>query len=210
MSTINTNGKIAYIYNQSNDTWYAIGGSVNTDAEYVWSANQEFSAQVTLDSVVNAKAGVNNFQNPTARDAAITSPTNGVACFIRQTDSGTVINQLQYYYNGEWRYVLDSMTPVDVTSDYTITKADVGKTLFVTSSSPVVITIPANSTTPFVVGQKIEIIRNGSGTVTISGESVSVIINSKNSNKTIAAQYSGAVITKKDTNTWLLIGDLTA
>lgn len=210
MSTINTNGKIAYIYNQSNDTWYAIGGSVNTDAEYVWSANQEFSAQVTLDSVVNAKAGVNNFQNPTARDAAITSPTNGVACFIRQTDSGTVINQLQYYYNGEWRYVLDSMTPVDVTSDYTITKSDVGKTLFVTSSSPVVITIPANSTTPFVVGQKIEIIRNGSGTVTISGESVSVIINSKNSNKTIAAQYSGAVITKKDTNTWLLIGDLTA
>lgn len=210
MATINSDGKIAYIYNESNDTWYALGGAVNTNAEYTWSADQVFGAVVTFDSVVKAKAGVNNFQNPTARDAVITSPTNGIACFVRQTDSGTVINQIQYYYNGEWRYALDAMTPVDITSDYTVTKADAGKTLFVTSSDPVTITIPANSTTAFVVGQKIEFIRNGSGTVTFAGESVSVIINSKNSNKKIAAQYSGAVITKKDTNTWLLLGDLTA
>lgn len=210
MATIDSNGKIAYIYNQANDTWYAIGGAVNTNAEYNWSADQVFESVVTFDSVVNAKAGVNNFQNPTARDAAIPSPINGISCFVRQADSGTVINQIQYYYNGEWRYALDSMTPVDITSNYTITKADAGKTLFVTSTDPVTITIPANSTTAFINGQKVEIIRNGTGTVTIAGESIAVIINSKNSNKTIAAQYSGAVITKKDTNTWLLIGDLTA
>jgi len=39
---------------------------------------------------------------------------------------------------------------------------------------------------------------------------VGVIINSKNSNKKISSRYSGAVLTKVDTNTWLLLGDLTA
>jgi hypothetical protein len=216
MATINSDGKIAYIYNQSNDTWYAIGGAVNTNAEYTWTADQEFSSVVTFDAVVNAKAGINNYLNPTARDAAITSPANGIVCFVAQKNDGTIINQIQYYYNGEWRYSLDSITSVDITSNYTITKDDAGKTLFITSSSPVTITIPANSTTSFAKGQKIEFIRNGSGTVEFAGEVISqgqpspVTINSKNSNKKIAAQYSGAVLAKYNTNTWLLLGDLTA
>lgn len=216
MATINSDGKIAYIYNESNDTWYALGGAVNTNAEYTWSADQQFSSVVTLDSVVNAKGGVNNFLDPSARDLAIASPINGIVCFVRQKNDGTVINQLQYYYNGEWRYALDSMTSVDITANYTITKDDAGKTLFITSADAVTITIPANSTTAFVKGQKIEFIRNGSGAVTFAGEVTTegqpspVTINSKYSNKKIAAQYSGAVITKKDTNTWLLLGDLTA
>jgi hypothetical protein len=216
MSTINSDGKVAYIYNSGDDTWYALGGAVNTNAEYTWAADQTFDAVVTLDSVVKAKAGVNNFIDPTARDAAIPSPVNGIVCFVKQKDDGTIINQIQYYYNGEWRYALDSMTAVDITADYTITKDDAGKTLFITSSSAVVITIPANSTTAFAKGQKVEFIRNGSGAVSFAGE-VTVVgqpspvtINSKFSNKKIAAQYSGAVITKKDTNTWLLLGDLTA
>jgi hypothetical protein len=209
MATINSDGKVAYIYSETNDTWYAIGGAVNTNAEYTWNADQEFNSVVTFDTVVNAKAGINNYQNPTARNTAIPSPTNGIVCFVRQEDSGTVINQLQYYYNGEWRFINDSVDFIAKTADYTIEKADAGKTISVTSSSDVVITIPTNSTTPFVIGQKIEILRNGSGNVSVAG-AVGVILNSKNSNKNIAAQYSGAVISKIDTNTWILIGDLTA
>lgn len=207
MATINSDAKIAYIY--KDDVWYAIGGAVNTNAEYTWTADQTFGAVVNFDMVANAKAGVNNFQNPTARDAAITSPTNGIVCFVRQTDDGSVINQIQYYHNGEWRWYGDSATFSLKTSDYTITKDDAGKTLDVNSSSDVTITIPANSTTPFIIGQKVEIVRNGSGNVSIAG-AVGVTLNSKNSNKKIAAQFSGAVLTKTDTNTWLLIGDLTA
>jgi hypothetical protein len=209
MATINSDGKVAYIYSETNDTWYAIGGAVNTNAEYTWNADQEFNSVVTFDTVVNAKAGINNYQNPTARNAAILSPTNGIVCFVRQEDSGTVINELQYYHNGEWRFINDSVDFIAKTENYTIAKADAGKTISVTSSSDVVITIPTNSTTPFVIGQKIEILRNGSGNVSVAG-AVGVILNSKNSNKKIAAQYSGAVISKIDTNTWILIGDLTA
>ena len=209
MATINSEGKIAYIYNESNDTWYAIAAAVNTNAEYTWTADQEFSAVVTFDSVLNAKAGVNNFQNPAARDEMITSPSNGIVCFVRQDNEGNVINQIQYFYNGDWRSNDDSATFVTKLANYTVDKIDAGKTIIVDSSSDVTITIPANSSVPFVKGQKIEILRNGTGKVTIAGDA-GVVINSKYSNKNIAAQYSGAVITKTDTNTWLLIGDLIA
>ena len=209
MATINSDGKVAYIYNESNDTWYAIGGAVNTNAEYTWTADQTFSAPTTFEFVVNAQAGVNNFQNPTSRDLAISNPSNGIVCFVRQEDSGLVINQIQYYYNGEWRNYSDSVNFVNKTSDYTIIKSDSGKTISIDSSSDVIITIPANSTTPFIVGQKIEFVRLGTGNVSIEG-AVGVNIYSKFNNKKIAARYSGAVITKIDTNTWLLIGDLTA
>jgi hypothetical protein len=209
MATINSDGKVAYIYNASNQTWYALGGAVNTNAQYTWTADQRFGAAVTFDTVVNAKAGINNYQNPTARNSAITAPTNGIVCFVRQENSGTVINQLQYYHNGEWRFINDSVDFLAKTANYTIEKTDSGKTISVTSSSDVIITIPTNSTTPFIIGQKIEIIRNGSGNVSIAG-ALGVTLNSKNSNNKIAAQYSGAVISKIDTNTWILIGDLTA
>jgi hypothetical protein len=209
MATINSDGKVAYIYNQSNDTWYALGAAVNTNAEYTWTADQTFSSVVNFDMVTNAKAGINNFQNPTARDTALVSPTNGIVCFVRQTNAGAVINQIQYYHNGEWRWSGDSAEISLKTADYTITKDDAGKTVNASSASDIVITIPANSTTPFINGQKIEIFRSGTGNVSIAG-AVGVTINSKNSNKKIAAQFSGCVLVKTDTNTWLLIGDLTA
>jgi len=209
MATINSDGKVAYIYNASNQTWYALGGAVNTNAEYSWTADQDFKSVVTFDTVANAKAGVNNFQNLTARDAAITSPSNGVVCFVRQNNNGDVINQIQYYYNGEWRYYGDATDLVTTLSNYTIAKTDAGKTLNVDSSSDVTITVPLNSSVPFIKGQKIEVVRNGSGNVTFQG-AIGVTINSKFMNKKIAAQYSGAILVKIDTNTWLLIGDLTA
>jgi len=210
MATINSDGKNAYVYNASDDTWYSIGGAVNTNQEYSWSADQTFTAATTFNNVIKAKAGVNNFQNPTARDLVLTSPTAGLVCFVRQENDGTPIDQVQYYSGSEWRYVNDSATFVTKTADYTVVKADAGKTISVESASDVVITIPLNSTAAFSVGQKIEFIRYGAGAVSFAGATVGVIINSKNSNKKISSRYSGAVLTKVDTNTWLLLGDLTA
>ena len=108
MATISSESKVAYMYDEATDAWYAIGANVNTAGNYVWTGTNAFNNSVVFSDVLNAKAGVNNFQNPTARDAAIPSPANGIVCFVRQEDSGTVINQVQYYYNGVWRYVNDS------------------------------------------------------------------------------------------------------
>jgi hypothetical protein len=47
------------------------------------------------------------------------------------------------------------------------------------------------------------------GSVTFIADT-GVTLNSKNSNKSIAARYSGVSLFKFDTNTWLLVGDLIA
>lgn len=209
MTSTSSTSKLAYMYDQQTDTWYPIGGAINTGSAYTWTSTQTFAATVDAQSVLNARAGINNFLNPAARDSIISSPTNGVVVFVRQDALGNVINEIQYYYNGVWRNYNDSAALGSVSSDHEIGLSDAGKTIRVGSSNPVTITVPLNSTTPFIVGQRIEIIRKGSGEVTIEGP-VGVTINSKNSNKRIAAQYSGAVLVKDDTNTWILIGDLKA
>ena len=60
---IDSESKVAYIYSSSTDKWHPIAGAVNTGAAYTWSADQQFSTTVTFESVVKAKAGVNNFLN---------------------------------------------------------------------------------------------------------------------------------------------------
>jgi hypothetical protein len=209
MATIDTSGKVAYMYNAEDDTWYAISGAINTNAAYTWTATQTFGTTANFQSALNAKGGVNNFQNPTARDTIISAPTNGIVCFVRQEDGGSVINQLQYYHNGAWRAYEDSVTVSAKTTNYELVLSDAGKVINMNSSSANTVTIPLNSSTPFVVNQKIDIVQTGSGQTTIAG-AVGVTIQSKNSNKKIASQFSGASLIKLDTNTWLLIGDLTA
>ena len=71
------------------------------------------------------------------------------------------------------------------------------------------ITIPAASTTNFAINSRLDILRLGTGNVSVTPDS-GVTLLSKNNNRKIAARYSGATCIKIDTNTWILIGDLTA
>jgi hypothetical protein len=209
MTTIDTTGKVAYMYDQETDTWYAISGAINTAAPYTWTSTQQFNNTILANDVLQAKAGVNNFQNPTARNTAIPSPINGIVCFVRQEDSGEIINQIQYYYNGVWRSYQDSTTLNEKTSSYTLVLSDAGKTINMNVGTANDLTVPLNGSVPFVIGQRLDIVQTGAGQTTIVATG-GVTINSKNSNKKIAARYSGATLIKTDTDTWLLIGDLTA
>lgn len=210
MALVSSNGKVAYIYDQSTDTWYPMAGSANTSQAYAWSGIHQFQNSVTLDSSVVSKVGINNFANAAARDAAITSPVNGIMSFIRNDSSGNAVNQLQYYYNGGWRVYGDNANLSDKTGGFTIAIGDGGKTFLITSSSSSGITIPNDTSAAFPVGTQMAFVRMGTGTVSFTAADQSVQILSKNSNKSIAAQYSQALLVKRAANTWLLMGDLTA
>lgn len=203
MSTVDSAGRSAYMYNAEDDTWYALSGLVNTNVEYDWTASQIFGATVTFEAVLNAQGGVNNFADETVRDLVIPSPSNGIVCFVRS------LGQLQYYWNGTWMWFGDSMVLSGISSNYTIALSDPGKTLIANSISDITITVPPNSDAAFKVGQRLDIVRQGSGNVTIE-QGTGVTVNSKNGNKKISARYSGASLFKVDTNSWILIGDLTA
>lgn len=209
MSTVSSTSKVAYMYDQTSDTWYAVAGTANTNVAYQWNAAHTFGSIVTANDVIRAKAGVNRFQNPTARDAVITSPAKGTVCFVEQTNGGTDINQLQIYNGTSWVGMLDTATLTTKTADYNLGLADAGQTILINSTNDVTVTVPLNSAVPFTIGQRLDVVRLNTGNVTFAG-AVGVNINSKNSNKKIAARYSGATLIKYDTDTWVLIGDLTA
>ena len=202
---IESNGKTAYIY--SNGNWYPIAGSINTSQNYNWTGEHTFASEVTFNDVLNAKAGINNFQNFTERDSVLSSPTNGIVCFVRQDNDGGLYNQLQYYYNGVWKNVYGYSLILPKLGSYTVTEKDAGKIITVSSSSSSVITLPANSTEAISSGYKIEVVRLGTGSVQVTGES-GVTINAKGtSGALIDSQYGKITVLKTDTNTWVAYGE---
>ena len=211
MATISNVGKVAYVYDQPNDTWHPVAGYTNTTEPFAWSGTHSFSNTVNFNSVLNAKAGINNFLDAAARDLAITSPINGIVVFVRQTNAGAVINQIQYYFNGAWRVYGENASLVTKTSNHTLELADAGRTLDVDVATANTITIPTNASVPFLIGTQIAFIQTGAGQTSFAAaNSITTTILSKNSNKKIASRYSPATLIKKDTDTWILIGDLTA
>lgn len=210
MSTISNVGKVAYVYDQPNDTWHPVAGYTNTTEPFAWSGAHNFSNTVNFNSVLNAKAGINNFLDAAARDLAIPTPPNGVVVFVRQTNSGAVINQIQYYFNGAWRVYGENANLFTKTANHVLELSDAGRTLDIDVATANSITIPTNASVPFLIGTQIAFIQTGAGqTSFVPSDSGVVILLSKNSNRKISARYSPATLIKKDTNTWVLVGDLT-
>jgi len=203
MSTISGVGKVAYVYDEPNDTWHPVAGYANTTESYSWSGPHTFTNTVNFDSVLNAKAGVNNFFDEAARDTELPSPANGAVAFIRS------LNQIQYRSGGVWRVYGDNANLSEKTSSYTLALSDAGKTFQINSSSSVVITIPTEASVGFANGAQIAFIRTGTGRVEFTSP-IGINILSKNSNKSISSQYSPATLIKRDATNWILIGDLTA
>lgn len=209
MATINNSPKTAYVYDEETSTWYAIGGNTNTAANYTWSGTQEFQNTATFEDAIKNKAGINNFIDPAARDAALPLPVRGLVCFVKQDASAVAINQLQFYDGTSWKYIHGYTTLLSKIANYEPALDDAGKTITLDSASATTITIAPNSSKAFPLGTRFDVIRMGTGAVTfVQGSGVTIL--SKNSNKNIASRWSGATIVKTDTNTWVLIGDLIA
>jgi hypothetical protein len=109
-TSFNTDGKPGFIYNAADDVWYELSGKTDTSGTFEWAGLQSYLSAVTMIESLVAKKGINNYLNPTARDASITSPTAGSICVIRQDGSGNVINQLQFYNGSSWIAFIPAQT----------------------------------------------------------------------------------------------------
>tara|TARA_R110000782_G_scaffold99786_1_gene185668 strand:+ start:676 stop:1482 length:807 start_codon:yes stop_codon:yes gene_type:complete len=97
----------------------------------------------------------------------------------------------------------------DATTARTLTSTDAGKTIRFTSGSATVVTV--NSSTDIPVGQRVDIIADGAGalTVTASGATVAGAATSTTSGSfTIGAQYSAATLLCVATDSYRLIGNV--
>ena len=70
------------------------------------------------------------------------------------------------------------------------------------------LTVPTNATIAYPVGTSIDVLRVGAGAVDVAA-AVGVTINSTPGLK-LRAQWSSASLIKRATNTWVLVGDLSA
>jgi hypothetical protein len=95
------------------------------------------------------------------------------------------------------------------TASYTLVLGDAGKMVTMTNASANNLTVPPNSSVAFPVNSRIDLIQYGAGqTTVVAGAGVTIF--SSGSKLKLTGQYSGASLWKKATDTWVLIGDLTA
>ena len=217
MTVISTEGKVAYVYHESTQTWHPIAGMTNTAANFNWTGDHVFStgSDVSFEEAVLAKSGINTFATTTLRNTALgaTPSKDGIVTFVKSDSDGNTINQIQFSHNGTWKNLVSQtqLKQVASASTYDIVLADAGKTIELLPNSGITMTvqIPTEASAGWVKGQRIEFVRAGEGVVSFSPSS-GVTLTSKNNNRQIAAQWSAAVLYYRGSNAWVLIGDLTA
>lgn len=104
---------------------------------------------------------VMTFAGTAARGSAITVPNEGMLTWLEDS------NTYQFYNGSAWTNLIYTPTNATVTTGttaFTATAANAGGFIYSTSASAVTVTIPDVLT----VGDRIDIIRDGAGTVTIA------------------------------------------
>ncbi len=106
--------------------------------------------------------------------------------------------------------VYDTVTTVPENTQtgttYTLVLADAGKMVTLSNAAAITLTIPTNAVAAFPVDTRIDLLQYGAGQVTVGGAGVT--IRSSGSKLKLTGQYSGATLWKKDTDEWVLIGDI--
>ena len=139
-----------------------------------------------LKSLITDETGTGSlvFANgPTLTNADLTSTTNSFPSSLGNT------------------FTVNAQTG----TTYTLVASDANKLITATNASPITVTIPAAT---FTVGQSVNVVQLGTGQVTFQGDGTSVVYSTPGVK--LRAQYSIATVACIATNTFLLVGDLTA
>jgi hypothetical protein len=90
---------------------------------------------------------------------------------------------------------------------YTLALTDNGRLVTLSNASAITLTVPLNSSVAFATGAVINIQQIGAGQVTVAGASGVTVTGTGTKLRT---QYSAAALVKTGTDSWTLIGDLSA
>jgi len=144
--------------------------------------------------------GIWVFASAAARDAAVTSPQEGNACYLKDT------NQVLTYSGSAWVAVL-SISFNAQTAAYTLVAGDAFKLVTVSDTVSRTVTIPPSV---FTAGQIINVQRIGTGAVPFAaGAGVTITSTGATASApTLRAQYSAASIICTASNTFTVLGDI--
>jgi hypothetical protein len=90
---------------------------------------------------------------------------------------------------------------------YTLVLSDAAKLVEISNTSAITLTVPTNASVAFPIGTQINILQTNTGQITVGGAGVT--INATPGLK-LRSQWSSATLIKRGTDTWVLVGDLSA
>lgn len=152
-------------------------------------------AKIANDAVTAAKIATGAVgTSEIAASVTLTTPNIGAATGTSLTASGNVIGHIA--------------TNAQTGTTYTLVAADDGKVVEISNASPITLTVPTDASVPFTVGTQIVVLRTGAGQITVAGAG-GVTVNATPGLK-LRAQWSSATLIKRATDTWVLVGDLSA
>lgn len=175
----------------------------------------------TLDELAQALGDDSNFAttvtNALSAKAPLASPTfTGTVVLPSTTSIGDVSNTEISYLDGVTSAIqtqLNSKANTTIstnlqTASYVLVAGDAGKLVEMNVGSANNLTVPLNSSVPFPVGTKIDILQVGTGQTTVVATG-GVTINA-NPGLKLSGQWAAASLVKRATDTWVLIGNLSA
>lgn len=172
-------------------------------------------ATITGLSTLPSQTGNSGKYLTTNGTAASWATINATPAFDDLTDvtiTSATANDVMYFNGTTWvnRYVnaIPTVINAQTGTTYTLVAGDAGDVVEVNNASAITLTVPTNASVPFAIGTQITILQTGAGQITVSGAG-GVTLNSTPGNK-LRAQWSSATLLKRATDTWVLIGDLTA
>ena len=92
---------------------------------------------------------------------------------------------------------------------YTTVLADDGKLITCSNAAAISVTIPPNSAVAYGIGTQLNFAQLSTGQVTLVA-GAGVTLNSAGTKLKLGAQYAVATCVKTDTNTWFVVGNLSA
>jgi hypothetical protein len=171
----------------------------------------------TVSGVTKEHVGLGNADNTSDANKPVSSATqtalNLKAAVAAPTFTGVVTvaaDGIAFTDGTQTKEGVPSRTPIiQKTDSYTLSALSERDSLIeISKATAATLTIPLNSTVAYPVGSSIDILQTGAGQVTIAA-AAGVTINATPGLK-LRTQWSSATLMKRATNTWVIVGDLTA
>ena len=168
------------------------------------------SAGATLDTLGEIATALGNDAN---LSTTLTTSIGLKAPLASPTFTGTVTVAaagVAFTDGTQTRQGVPSLTTISQkTASYTLAALTERDSMIeMNSASATTLTVPTNATVAWPVGTSIDVLRVGAGAVDVAA-AVGVTINATPGLK-LRAQYSSATLIKRATDTWVLVGDLSA
>lgn len=185
------------------------------DKFLLWDATDSTLKKIDYDDLPGAAGGETNTLaiDPSATGTSIVSTKSGTELRVKGLIEGNDINITAGTYDltiDVDRASIAAGTDNNQTgTSYTLVLTDADlKTVWMNNASANTLTVPTNASVAFPVGTKIQVIMEGAGATSITGDTGVTVNGTSGGTVTINNQYSGAMLSKRATDTWIVTGDV--